>query len=34
MVEARFLCVVEITEGLDVTLDNPTGLRRCILIDS
>ena len=34
MVEARFPCVVETAEGLDVILDDPTGLRKWILMDS
>ena len=33
MVEARLPCVVETAEGLDVTLDDPAGLRRWILMD-
>ena len=33
VVEARLPCVVETAEGLDVTLDDPAGLRRWILID-
>ena len=33
VVEARLPYVVETAEGLDVTLDNPAGLRRWILID-
>ena len=33
IVEARFSCVVEIAEDLDVTLDNSAGLRKWILID-
>ena len=34
VVEARLPCVVETAEGLDVTLDDPAGLRRWILMDS
>ena len=33
VVEARLPCVVEMAEGLDITLDDPAGLRRWILID-
>ena len=33
VVEARLPCMVETAEGLDVTLDNPAGLRRWILMD-
>ena len=33
VVEARLPCVVETAEGLDVTLDDPAGLRRWILMD-
>ena len=33
VIKARFLCVVETAEGLDVTLDDPAGLRRWILMD-
>ena len=34
MVEARLLYMVETAEGLDVTLNDPTSLRRWILMDS
>ena len=33
VVEARLPCVVKTAEGLDVTLDDPAGLRRWILMD-
>ena len=32
VIEARLLCVVKTVEGLDVTLDDPTGLYKWILI--
>ena len=33
VVEARLSYMVETAEGLDVTLDNPVGLHRWILMD-
>ena len=33
MVKARFPCMMEIIEGLDVTLDDLAGLHRWIVMD-
>ena len=33
VMETRFPCMVEMAKGLDVTLDDLTGLHRWILMD-
>ena len=34
VIKACLLCVVKMAEGLDITLDNPAGLCRWILMDN